>query len=344
MIDESVAIYGAGNFGRWVVETLTRLGHRVPTILDRNFDNHRDTSVSDPKEWIPDTRQLVLALFSPGPDLRALVRQYPKFESLELITAPSLFRYLRGKGIETSRYWLSSDRLAPVRNDQTRQVLANIVDERSMELASSWLRFSEFGGLDSLVDPSPLHDQYCGPNGEYLPDSGVILDCGAYVGDSLSAWARNRSSNLRIVAFEPNSDAFRQLSKRAATARNETITLPLGVTDESGQFTVLGSGVSSRLTKDPQGSVHGCALDDVVQGLPVSFIKMDIEGGELDALRGAFTTIKRWRPTLAISVYHRPEDLLTIPLWVHRQFPGYEISLECYAHQYFESVMYARAR
>lgn len=75
----------------------------------------------------------------------------------------------------------------------------------------------------------------------------------------------------------------------------------------------------------------------------LDFIKMDIEGSELSAPKGAETSIRRWRPKLAIPLYHRPEDLFSIPLWIDSLSVGYKFFLDHYSIHNEETVLYAAA-
>lgn len=83
------------------------------------------------------------------------------------------------------------------------------------------------------------------------------------------------------------------------------------------------------------------SIDNVLKGEPVTFIKLDIEGSELEALKGARESIQKWKPTLAISVYHKPEDIITIPTIIKEIEPGYKLYLRCYHEDYTETVLYA---
>jgi hypothetical protein len=102
----------------------------------------------------------------------------------------------------------------------------------------------------------------------------------------------------------------------------------------------------------PQGVNPGARLE---QGLPtrtidglvrsheiehIDLIKMDIEGSELAALRGAENSLRRWRPKLAISLYHRPEDFFAIPLWLKSLDCGYRLFLNHYSIHHEETVLY----
>lgn len=76
----------------------------------------------------------------------------------------------------------------------------------------------------------------------------------------------------------------------------------------------------------------------------VDCIKLDIEGSELAALHGAADTIRKWRPKLIICLYHKPEDLFTIPLYVKSLVPAYELHMAHSSSNFTDTILYARAR
>jgi hypothetical protein len=85
-------------------------------------------------------------------------------------------------------------------------------------------------------------------------------------------------------------------------------------------------------------------LDDLVgeRGLErVDFIKLDIEGAEVNALEGAANTLRRHRPRLAIAAYHRNDDLTRIPVTLRQMGPNYRFHLAHYTTHHGETVLYA---
>jgi hypothetical protein len=86
------------------------------------------------------------------------------------------------------------------------------------------------------------------------------------------------------------------------------------------------------------------SLDSALINIPINYIKMDIEGAEMDALRGSLEVLKRNKPSLAISAYHKPEDLWEIGLWLDGLDLGYKFALRQYGHQCFDTVLYAFVR
>ncbi len=81
-------------------------------------------------------------------------------------------------------------------------------------------------------------------------------------------------------------------------------------------------------------------IDSVVTDEQVSFIKMDIEGAEMSALRGARETIKRCKPRMAISIYHSNEDMLDIPEYIHSLVPEYRLFLRAHTMGVAETILY----
>ena len=86
------------------------------------------------------------------------------------------------------------------------------------------------------------------------------------------------------------------------------------------------------------------SIDDIVKNNRVDFIKMDIEGAELNALKGAAKTIVRDHPILAVCVYHKREDLLEIPNYIHSLYEGYKFYIRAYGGPYsIEIVLFCVA-
>ena len=82
------------------------------------------------------------------------------------------------------------------------------------------------------------------------------------------------------------------------------------------------------------------SIDEVLQGERVTFIKFDIEGSELEGLKGARKTIETYHPTLAISIYHKPQDIIELPEYIKGIAPGYRFYLRSYEEDTIETVLY----
>ncbi len=86
------------------------------------------------------------------------------------------------------------------------------------------------------------------------------------------------------------------------------------------------------------------SLDDVLLEEPVTMINMDIEGSELPALKGAKRLIERWRPMLAVSIYHSTEQFFSVPAYIIERFPFYRFYLDLHTTITDDCVFYAVPR
>ena len=117
-----------------------------------------------------------------------------------------------------------------------------------------------------------------------------------------------------------------------------------GVWNEKGTlYFQEASGTTSRISENGSMALKLDTIDDIVGDEKISLIKMDIEGAELNALRGAVKTLKRCRPILAISVYHRQDDLITIPQFIKSIYENCKFYIRKYdkIHPLWELDLYA---
>ena len=82
-------------------------------------------------------------------------------------------------------------------------------------------------------------------------------------------------------------------------------------------------------------------IEEIVKNDKVSFIKMDIEGAELKALEGAKETISKYKPRLAICIYHKYEDIYEIGDYILTLNPNYKLYIRHYTTCMWETVLYA---
>ncbi len=150
----------------------------------------------------------------------------------------------------------------------------------------------------------------------------------------------------KVYAFEPDGFNLKKCIENKKKCLNddsrvEFINKGLWSKDETLSF-CGGEGASSLLSEYGKTKVAVTSIDKFLSGKErVSFIKMDIEGAEIEALKGARNTILKDKPDLAICVYHRNEDILEIPRNILELDPTYELYLRHYDLTEFETVLYA---
>ncbi|HEY2511996.1 MAG TPA: FkbM family methyltransferase, partial [Polyangiaceae bacterium] len=184
-----------------------------------------------------------------------------------------------------------------------------------------------FGTAAGLVNTFILRQYLYAPRTPPLKveHGDVVIDAGGCWGDTALYFGHESRGRVLVFEFIPSNIEVlrRNLALNPGLAGSvEVIPHPVWSTSEVPVY-CRDNGPGSRVSFDRLEAndqvVRTRSIDDVVteRNLPrVDFIKMDIEGAELEALAGARTTIRRWRPKLAISVYHRPTDISAIPEYI----------------------------
>ena len=147
----------------------------------------------------------------------------------------------------------------------------------------------------------------------------------------------------RIHAFEPDpGSAARFCAWLQTCPERERIHLhPVALGSRPGSVTFQGTGALNASACQGGGTAVPCrTLDALLAEDPPDFIKMDIEGAELEALRGA-TQLLRRGPQLAICLYHVQDHLWSIPLLVHALLPEHQLHLRYHGSDAWELVLYA---
>ena len=150
-------------------------------------------------------------------------------------------------------------------------------------------------------------------------------------------------SDFKIYAFEPDDvsyDRCMKIKEKHPELNLHLINAGLYSDDTTIGFDSRGTGISCISEQANENMIKVVKLDSIVKDR-VTFIKMDIEGAELEALKGCREIIKRDRPKLAISIYHKKEDMIELPKYIKELVPEYKLYLRHYTNCTAETVLYA---
>ena len=185
-------------------------------------------------------------------------------------------------------------------------------------------------------------DQYFPKDIIRLEDDEIFVDCGAYIGDTIEKFlVETNNKYKRIIGFEPDNKNFNIMKESLKDIENKFLynsgvyssNTKLNFNEDKGDcsnFSELGDSV-----------INVMKLDDIEECREATFIKMDIEGSELEALKGAENIIKTNKPKLAICIYHSDNDFVDIINYIHKLVPEYKIFIRQHAPFELETVMYA---
>ena len=347
-----IVLFGAGNLGQRTLTGLRKHGVEPLAFVDNKTalwgKDLNGIPVMSPAEGVAlygNRATFVVTIWRAGGTDRMAAR----VEQLRQLGCKTVVPFL-------PLYWKYSDSLLPhymhdlphcvyAEADRVPHALSLIADDQSRREYLAQMRFRLLGDFGSL--PAPVH------GGAYFRDEffrlrtdEILIDCGAFDGDTLDLFLKKSSHSFgNALAFEPDPENYVKLVARVNSmppkTRERIATRQAATGDTNKQVLMdVGKGVASKLGSGGC-EVECVSLDSVLTDVPVSFIKMDIEGSELDTLAGARELIQKNTPILAICAYHRQSDLWNIPLFIHNLSSDYSFHFRPHDLEGWDVVCYA---
>lgn len=176
-----------------------------------------------------------------------------------------------------------------------------------------------------------------------ITNDAVYIDGGTYDGETCIDFIKWNGPNYKkIYAFEPSRysiDLCNQRIEKNKIDRIEMINKGLYSSDAVLNF--MHNAAGSKVSNDCVDTIEVTSIDKVLNGEKATFIKLDVEGCETEALKGAKDTIQKFHPTLAVCIYHKPEDIFEIPIYILSLVPEYKLYIRHYSNVESETILYA---
>ena len=218
-------------------------------------------------------------------------------------------------------------------------MVERLADEKSKKIFLSMIKYRCTHNKNDRPEYN-RKDQYFPKDLISLGEAEVFIDCGAYNGDSIRSFLKNTGYKYkRIIAFEPDEDNIKLMHKLCGANVPYIVQAAAWSKNENIYFSD-GAGSSSRVAEGGH-VVEGRTIDSVPECREATFIKMDIEGSEYNALLGAKEIISRNKPILAICIYHDNEDMLRLFELINSWNLGYKFYVRQHAQKISETVLYA---
>lgn len=343
-------MYGAGNLARMFTSALEKLGGGTSHIDGYFVDPGclvGEYFCDKPVFYLGDTRLLsecnVITGFNIHPDIvqERLSSAYECIDHIHLFSLDmSMFPEENVVDHITYDYVKEHER-------EFEKIYSLCADDLSRDVLIRYLNAKISGNPKWLV-PIVSESQYFPKDLFSLGLNEVFVDCGAYNGDTILSFLKECDGKYNhIFAFEPDPENMGAL-QRTISDRDiaGTTCYQLGVWNKHGTcgFVSVGeqeSSIDNASSSSPMIEVD--SLDNVIgpTNTAVSFIKMDVEGAEYNALAGAANVIQTYHPKLAICAYHRKDDIFRLPELILSLSPDYKIYFRHHSFTTFELVCYA---
>ena len=370
---EKLAIYGAGRGGRFIFNELQKRGINANFFIDKfiDVDNVNGIPVLRPND-VKNFREPLIVLISIPQNIpksvflkfKLLLKEFnlEKYffcveELSDLFSNNYLFNLT-----ETIKRFPFLIKIVEIsgRNftkdveflEKANSIVDYLLDKKSLQLYQSIVKFRKTlnpAYLPSLSDEIQYFpENIFGKNLERLEKVETFIDLGAFVGDT-AVFATEILKNLKnYFAFELDISNFSKLRNTLNLLKQRKkevnfVALPVGGFSELECVKLSSVGPSSAINSE-EGKILGLVanLDSIFINFKVDFVKMDIEGAELEALKGMNRIIKEHKPILAISIYHSNRDLVEIPKYLIENYGDiYNIHIRIHGELTLETVLYA---
>lgn len=353
--NKRIVLWGAGKFVQEIVEKY----NNVECIIDSN-----------PEKW--GTKHCSLKVYSP----EHLYALNPNEYIIYVTTAGNTYGITKlikqvddfkifYHGVISDKFFEYFSNSLYDNYERIREVERNLADDRSKKVYRECVRRRIIGSTAGYNDlKTAEHQQYIfTPMYKNMCDEEVFIDCGGYIGDSIEkfVWAFGNKVN-KIYSFECFEENVAKIRLAGETLQQEgwegeLVVEPYAVSDKNSKaiFNDIGKSESgylpeSRLTVEYNDKlepvntfeVETKRIDDVVkEGEKVTLIKMDIEGAEYEALKGAERIIRKYKPRLAISIYHNPQDYWRIYELIREFSSDYKFAVRHHQNNHLDTVLYA---
>lgn len=314
-------LFGGGGAASWLIGGILREGASITGILDDNCSGTKGLSgipILSPKsenitKEVKQDSVVVMAILNPVFDTAAITQRlindgWGKVISFGYWCEEYYNNTKRCPAPISAKEWENYDA-------EFKMVRDLFSDSESVQVFDAFIEFVKTG-KDTFPSINPI--PYFPTNIPPVEEPVRMIDCGAFTGDTILQAVSLGYNIEEVHAFEPDMVNYKKLSE-VGRSRDGIISWPCGVGERSETIRFQNQGDMGSFA-DPNGNslIQCVKIDDCIPNFSANLIKMDIEGYEFDALKGAEELLRKYRPRLAISVYHLASDIWKIPLWISK--------------------------
>ena len=351
--ENQLILFGTGKLGRRTLKGLREIGIEPLAFCDNNpkiwGERIEGLKVLSPSEAVRDLGNKAAFVVTIWNDAlgHPLDEVREKLQSLGEVTVLSFLPL----------YWKYPKQFLPYFSlDLASKILGNREDilKLSLLISDKDSRTNFFENIKSRflselqILPQPIAKEIQFKN-EFIKTNTeeVFIDGGAYNGDTVKLLLNSSPFAFKeIIALEPDPINFSSLNRYVKELDPEVgrkiRTIPVAIGNKNGEITFDGTGTEQAQISSSGAIAVQCArIDDLFKGKEVTYIKMDIEGAEPEALDGAVAIISQHSPVLAISIYHQINHLWKLALMIYKMNKNYSFFFRPHASGGWDYILYA---
>ena len=341
----SIYLFGAGGAASWALQGFKREGVKINGFLDDNAMNLNH--IDGIPIYLPNSEEIdnnkrskskvVYMVMNPNVEVNKIQKRILDLGWKDFILYEDfVVQEYKKNGKRCSM-------LDPITFEKNKNLVEEarslLSDEDSRQLYDAFISFCCQDKVYNFPKIAPI--PYFPTDLPRWSENLRIIDCGAYSGDTILSALDNKYKIESCYCFEPDPENFLKLARTLKAIRN-SFCWPCGVFS-SNKILKFSSGgdTGSAISNEGDISIQCVALDDVIPNCSPNLIKFDIEGSEQAALKGAKNLISKYRPMMAISVYHLSTDIWKIPLYINNVLgSGSQYFLRRHSRSIADTVLY----
>lgn len=345
---KNVIIYGAGVTGKLVYYLFEALGITVEAFLDRAAK--KEDSLFGIPVYLP-TDEAMCNYCKKLPVIVSLDRfKYNIQDIIQNLESQGYSNVFYSNNIMCKSNFYHFNTMFNKDKINLKEVEVRIIkalemleDDESRDVFVSFLRAYATSDFDNAIISQYAKSLF---DLDFKLEKGYsrYIDCGAYTGDTFNELISHCKPEL-YVGFEPMLSTFEILKanvNNSSEKYDNAILYPCAISDRNSYANFNGElNGGSSLNENGKQVILTVKLDDILKNISPTMIKMDVEGAEIDALKGSENIIKKYKPDLSICVYHRLSDIWNIPILIKQFVPEYKFYLRCHSIATIETILYA---
>lgn len=300
-------LYGMGDGADKIIKALESRGIKLCGVFasdgfvrDKTFHGFKLMSFSQAEEKFGS----FVALQAFGTSRKDVLENVKRISKRQRLYVPDV--PVAGEGLFDSAF-------ARKNKDKLRFVYSALATEADRYSFESVIRY-KLSGLPSYLFRSSVDEEYAYRQLE-TESFKVCVDCGAFTGDTAAKIIKHCKGLKKLYAIEPDARSFAKL-KDFCKDKEQIVPINAAVYSDEGGLCFSAKG--SRGSRGGEGEVRvkTVTVDGILGGEGADFLKFDVEGTEEAAIEGAKQTIKKYKPKMLVSCYHKCEDMFALPIKV----------------------------